>query len=103
MLFLFQTLANLVKEAIKAQMQNLNDIFQNEIQTTYDILQLKLQKKGLLLNPPPVYPPPPLPAKKMSKTQKLRGKEHKGKEQKGKEQKGKEQKGKEQKKKKKKK
>ncbi|XP_066468051.1 uncharacterized protein C8orf74 homolog [Tiliqua scincoides] len=81
-----QALTSLVKEAIKAQIQSLHDIFQNEIQTTFEILQLKLQKKALLLNPPPVYPPPPFPAgRKGSKSQKL--KQEKGKEEKGKEQK----------------
>ncbi|XP_060106025.1 uncharacterized protein C8orf74 homolog [Heteronotia binoei] len=67
-----EALVCLVKEAIKTQIQSLCEILQNEIQTTFDILQLKLQKKTLLLNPPVPYPPPPSPEDKRrsSKTSK---------------------------------
>ncbi|XP_015263398.1 PREDICTED: uncharacterized protein C8orf74 homolog [Gekko japonicus] len=59
-----EALMCLVSEAIKTQIQSLCEILQSEIQTTFDILQLKLQKKSLLLNPPVPYPPPPTPEDK---------------------------------------
>nr|XP_028581034.1 uncharacterized protein C8orf74 homolog [Podarcis muralis] len=68
-----ETLMSLVREAIKAQVQSLHDIIQNEIQATFEILQLRLQKKALLLNPPAPYPPPYSPdGRKTSKQKKLK-------------------------------
>ncbi|KAG8123010.1 hypothetical protein E2320_018437, partial [Naja naja] len=54
----FQTLTSLVNEVIKTQIQNLHRIIQHEIQTTFEILELKLQKKALMFNSPAPYPPP---------------------------------------------
>ncbi|KAL7987193.1 hypothetical protein Chor_006112, partial [Crotalus horridus] len=69
----FQTLISLVNEAIKTQIQNLHHIIQHEIQTTFEILELKLEKKALMLSSPVPYPPPFCPdlrGKKSSKLQK---------------------------------
>uniref|UniRef100_A0A8C6X1B6 Chromosome 8 open reading frame 74 n=1 Tax=Naja naja TaxID=35670 RepID=A0A8C6X1B6_NAJNA len=52
------TLTSLVNEVIKTQIQNLHRIIQHEIQTTFEILELKLQKKALMFNSPAPYPPP---------------------------------------------
>ncbi|XP_075779364.1 uncharacterized protein C8orf74 homolog isoform X2 [Pelodiscus sinensis] len=65
-----QVLEALVKEAIGTQMQVLRDILQTEIQTTFEILELRLQKKALLLNAPVPYPPPPLPVERAWKSSK---------------------------------
>ncbi|KAM6467445.1 uncharacterized protein C8orf74 homolog [Liasis olivaceus] len=68
-----ETLISLVNEAIKTQIQRLHDIIQHEIQMTFEILQLKLQKKALVLNPPVPHPPPftsELRGKKTNKIQK---------------------------------
>ncbi|XP_070590946.1 uncharacterized protein C8orf74 homolog [Erythrolamprus reginae] len=53
-----ETLTSLVNEVIKTQIQNLHRIIQHEIQATYDILELKLQKRALMLNAPAPNPPP---------------------------------------------
>uniref|UniRef100_A0A8C5SAU2 Chromosome 8 open reading frame 74 n=1 Tax=Laticauda laticaudata TaxID=8630 RepID=A0A8C5SAU2_LATLA len=61
------------EELIKTQIQNLHRIIQHEIQTTFEILELKLQKKALMFNSPDPYPPPFCPdlrGKKSSKPQK---------------------------------
>ncbi|XP_062981439.1 uncharacterized protein C8orf74 homolog [Elgaria multicarinata webbii] len=65
-----ETLMFLVKEAIKTQIQSLRDIIQHEIEVTFEILQLKLQKKALTLNPPAPYPPPPCPEERGKKANK---------------------------------
>uniref|UniRef100_K7FEL2 Chromosome 8 open reading frame 74 n=1 Tax=Pelodiscus sinensis TaxID=13735 RepID=K7FEL2_PELSI len=65
-----QVLEALVKEAIGTQMQVLRDILQTEIQTTFEILELRLQKKALLLSQPVPYPPPPLPVERAWKSSK---------------------------------
>ncbi|KAK9412233.1 putative protein C8orf74 like [Crotalus adamanteus] len=68
-----ETLISLVNEAIKTQIQNLHHIIQHEIQTTFEILELKLEKKALMLSSPVPYPPPFCPdlrGKKSSKLQK---------------------------------
>ncbi|KAM3856418.1 uncharacterized protein C8orf74 homolog [Vipera latastei] len=68
-----ETLISLVNEAIKIQIQNLHHIIQHEIQTTFEILELKLEKKALMLSSPVPYPPPFCPdlrGKKSSKPQK---------------------------------
>ncbi|XP_034277196.1 uncharacterized protein C8orf74 homolog [Pantherophis guttatus] len=65
-----ETLISLVNEAIKTQIQNLHRIIQHEIQTTFEMLELKLQKKALMVNSPAPYPPPFCPdlrGKKSSK------------------------------------
>uniref|UniRef100_A0A8C0H047 Chromosome 8 open reading frame 74 n=1 Tax=Chelonoidis abingdonii TaxID=106734 RepID=A0A8C0H047_CHEAB len=57
---------------IGTQIQALREILQTEIQTTFEILDLRLQKRALILNPPVPYPPPPLleeRAKKSTKAQ----------------------------------
>ncbi|XP_053104866.1 uncharacterized protein C8orf74 homolog isoform X2 [Hemicordylus capensis] len=80
-----ETLSSLVREAIKAQIQNLSDILQNEIQTTFEILQLKLQKKALTLNPPAPNPLPPIPeGRRMSKALKANQEKSKESKEKGK-------------------
>ncbi|XP_039179470.1 uncharacterized protein C8orf74 homolog isoform X1 [Crotalus tigris] len=68
-----ETLISLVNGAIKTQIQNLHHIIQHEIQTTFEILELKLEKKALMLSSPVPYPPPFCPdlrGKKSSKLQK---------------------------------
>ncbi|XP_060610638.2 uncharacterized protein C8orf74 homolog [Anolis sagrei] len=86
-----EALVSLVRDAIKAQLQTLQDIIQHEIETTFEILQLKLQKKSLTLNPPPIYPPLPTPesqgrkegkAKKKSPESKRKGEDKKTKKKK---------------------
>lgn len=47
-----QELENLIKEAIHIQTQCLKELLHHEIQVTFDILDLKLQKKTLELNAP---------------------------------------------------
>ncbi|XP_073088875.1 uncharacterized protein C8orf74 homolog [Manis javanica] len=47
-----EELENLINEAIHIQMECLKEQLQCEIQTTFDILDLKLQKKTLTLNAP---------------------------------------------------
>ncbi|XP_077188313.1 uncharacterized protein C8orf74 homolog [Paroedura picta] len=78
-----EVLTYLVKEAIKTQIQSLCEILQNEIQTTFEILQLKLQKKTLLLNPPVPYPPPPTPEEKRKPSKTSRKKEKTKKKEEG--------------------
>ncbi|XP_045687331.1 uncharacterized protein C8orf74 homolog [Phyllostomus hastatus] len=51
-----EELENLIKEAIHIQMECLRELLQYEIQVTYDILDLKLQKKTLKLNSPVPFP-----------------------------------------------
>lgn len=48
----FQELENLISEAIHIQIECLKELLQYEIQITFDILDLKLQKKTLNLNAP---------------------------------------------------
>lgn len=52
----FQELENLVQEAIQIQIECLKKLLQYEIQITFDILDLKLQKKALNLNAPVPFP-----------------------------------------------
>ncbi|XP_037669418.1 uncharacterized protein C8orf74 homolog [Choloepus didactylus] len=52
-----EELENLVKEALRIQIACLKELLQYEIQITFDILDLKLQKKTLSLNPPIPFPP----------------------------------------------
>nr|XP_016848388.1 PREDICTED: uncharacterized protein C8orf74 homolog [Anolis carolinensis] len=84
-----EDLVFLVREAIKAQLQTLQEIIQHEIETTFEILQLRLQKKTLMLNPPPIYPPIPTPesqkegkVKKKSSESKHKGEDKKPKKKK---------------------
>lgn len=51
-----QEVENLIKEAIHIQMEGLKELLQYEIQATFDILDLKLQKKTLKLNAPVPFP-----------------------------------------------
>ncbi|KAM5308973.1 uncharacterized protein C8orf74 homolog [Glossophaga mutica] len=51
-----EELENLIKEAIHIQMECLKELLQYEIQVTFDILDLKLQKKTLKLNAPVPFP-----------------------------------------------
>ncbi|XP_005859693.1 PREDICTED: uncharacterized protein C8orf74 homolog [Myotis brandtii] len=51
-----QELENLINEAIHIQIKCLKELLQYEIQTTFDILDLKLQKKTLNLNAPIPFP-----------------------------------------------
>lgn len=48
----FQELEKLINEAIHIQIECLKELLQYEIQITFDILDLKLQKKTLNLNAP---------------------------------------------------
>lgn len=52
----FQELENLVHEAVRIQIEYLKKLLQCEIQITFDILDLKLQKKALNLNAPVPFP-----------------------------------------------
>lgn len=52
MFHFFQELENLISEAIHIQIECLKELLQYEIQITFDILDLKLQKKTLNLNAP---------------------------------------------------
>lgn len=52
MLCFFQELENLISEAIHVQIECLKELLQYEIQITFDILDLKLQKKTLNLKAP---------------------------------------------------
>ncbi|XP_013910305.1 PREDICTED: uncharacterized protein C8orf74 homolog [Thamnophis sirtalis] len=61
-----ETLISLVNEAIKTQIQNLHHIIQHEIQATFEMLELKLQKKALMFTLPAPYPPPFCPERKRS-------------------------------------
>ncbi|XP_070273369.1 uncharacterized protein C8orf74 homolog [Myotis yumanensis] len=51
-----EELENLINEAIHIQIKCLRELLQYEIQTTFDILDLKLQKKTLNLNAPIPFP-----------------------------------------------
>ncbi|XP_001493853.1 uncharacterized protein C8orf74 homolog [Equus caballus] len=51
-----EELENLINEAIRIQMEHLKELLQYEIQTTFDILDLRLQKKTLNLNAPIPFP-----------------------------------------------
>ncbi|XP_036281105.1 uncharacterized protein C8orf74 homolog [Pipistrellus kuhlii] len=51
-----EELENLINEAIHIQIKCLKELLQYEIQTTFDILDLKLQKKTLNLNAPIPFP-----------------------------------------------
>ncbi|XP_036991485.2 uncharacterized protein C8orf74 homolog [Artibeus jamaicensis] len=51
-----EELENLIKEAIRIQIECLKELLQYEIQVTFDILDLKLQKKTLKLNAPVPFP-----------------------------------------------
>ncbi|KAH0622906.1 hypothetical protein JD844_025771 [Phrynosoma platyrhinos] len=78
---------NLLQEVYKSTLQ---EIIQHEIQTTFEILQLKLQKRALILNPPAPYPPPPSPKaqeKQGSKVQKKSSENQQKREEKKKKQK----------------
>lgn len=52
----FQELENLINEAIQIQIECLKELLQYETQITFDILDLKLQKKALNLNTPVPFP-----------------------------------------------
>ncbi|KAM9194549.1 uncharacterized protein C8orf74 homolog [Dugong dugon] len=52
-----EELENLISEAIHIQIECLKELLQYEIQITFDILDLKLQKKTLNLNVPIPFPP----------------------------------------------
>ncbi|XP_036898624.1 uncharacterized protein C8orf74 homolog [Sturnira hondurensis] len=51
-----EKLENLIKEAIRIQIECLKELLQYKIQVTFDILDLKLQKKTLKLNAPVPFP-----------------------------------------------
>ncbi|KAG8506301.1 putative protein C8orf74, partial [Galemys pyrenaicus] len=51
-----EELENLIREAIRIQMECLQELLQYEIQSTFDILDLKLQKKVLDLSAPVPFP-----------------------------------------------
>ncbi|XP_069461100.1 uncharacterized protein C8orf74 homolog [Ambystoma mexicanum] len=51
-----QLLETIVKEAIGRQVKIIKEIFEEEVQTAFEILELRLRKKTL--KPPPEYPPP---------------------------------------------
>ncbi|XP_029794434.1 uncharacterized protein C8orf74 homolog isoform X1 [Suricata suricatta] len=51
-----EELENLINEAIHIQIECLKELLQYEIQVTFDILNLKLQKKTLNLNAPIPFP-----------------------------------------------
>ncbi|XP_016065794.1 PREDICTED: uncharacterized protein C8orf74 homolog [Miniopterus natalensis] len=51
-----QELENLINEAIQIQIECLKELLQYETQITFDILDLKLQKKTLNLNTPVPFP-----------------------------------------------
>ncbi|XP_066217046.1 uncharacterized protein C8orf74 homolog [Saccopteryx leptura] len=51
-----EELENLISEAIHIQIECLKELLQYEIQITFDILDLKLQKKTLNLNAPVPFP-----------------------------------------------
>uniref|UniRef100_A0A8C8RQY6 Uncharacterized protein n=1 Tax=Pelusios castaneus TaxID=367368 RepID=A0A8C8RQY6_9SAUR len=70
-------LETLVKEVVGTQIQALLQILQTEIQTTFEILELRLQKRALNLNPPAPYPPPPPPEERTKKA--IKGQEQKKK------------------------
>uniref|UniRef100_A0A8D0G5W5 Chromosome 8 open reading frame 74 n=1 Tax=Sphenodon punctatus TaxID=8508 RepID=A0A8D0G5W5_SPHPU len=73
-------LETLVTGAIRTQMQALREILQMDIKTTFEILELRLQKKTLMLSPPIPYPPPPSTedrAKKSTKAQEQQKKKKK--------------------------
>uniref|UniRef100_A0A8C3X1X1 Chromosome 8 open reading frame 74 n=1 Tax=Catagonus wagneri TaxID=51154 RepID=A0A8C3X1X1_9CETA len=53
-----EELENLISEAIHVQIECLKELLQYEIQITFDILDLKLQRKTLTLNAPIPCPPP---------------------------------------------
>ncbi|XP_047407332.1 uncharacterized protein C8orf74 homolog [Sciurus carolinensis] len=52
-----EALERLVSEAIHIQIQCLQELLQYEIQVTFDILDLRLQKKTMSLNAPVPFPP----------------------------------------------
>ncbi|XP_069341425.1 uncharacterized protein C8orf74 homolog [Eulemur rufifrons] len=54
-----QDLEHLIREAIHIQIECLKELLQYEIQITFDILDLKLQRKTLHLNAPSPFPPSP--------------------------------------------
>lgn len=56
MFLFFQELENLINEAIHIQIECLKKLLQYEIQITFDILNLKFQKKILNLNAPVPFP-----------------------------------------------
>nr|XP_002709489.2 uncharacterized protein C8orf74 homolog [Oryctolagus cuniculus] len=53
-----EMLETLISEALRVQMASLRELLQAEIQTTFEILDLKLQQKTLHLNAPTPFPPP---------------------------------------------
>ncbi|XP_035125770.2 uncharacterized protein C8orf74 homolog isoform X1 [Callithrix jacchus] len=53
-----QELESLVRQAVHIQMAFLQELLQCQIQNTFAILDLKLQKKTLNLNTPAPFPPP---------------------------------------------
>ncbi|XP_004579155.3 uncharacterized protein C8orf74 homolog isoform X2 [Ochotona princeps] len=78
-----EELENLISEVLRIQMEYLQELLQCEIQTAFDILDLKLQKKSLQLNAPTPFPPPI--ASKPGQDESLKpNKANKGKKAKGK-------------------
>ncbi|EAW65592.1 hCG19395, isoform CRA_b [Homo sapiens] len=53
-----QELESLICQAVHTQMELLQELLQRQIQNTFAILDLKLQKKTLNLNAPTPIPPP---------------------------------------------
>ncbi|XP_012630923.1 uncharacterized protein C8orf74 homolog [Microcebus murinus] len=54
-----QDLEHVIREAIRIQIDCLKELLHQEIQTTFDILDLKLQRKTLHLSAPSPFPPSP--------------------------------------------
>ncbi|XP_012510392.1 PREDICTED: uncharacterized protein C8orf74 homolog [Propithecus coquereli] len=52
-----QDLEHLIREAVHVQIECLKELLQQEIQVTFDILDLKLQRKTLHLHAPNPFPP----------------------------------------------
>lgn len=52
-----QALERLVSKAIRIQIECLQELLQYEVQATFDILDLRLQKKTMSLNAPVPFPP----------------------------------------------
>ncbi|XP_056669688.1 uncharacterized protein C8orf74 homolog isoform X1 [Monodelphis domestica] len=52
-----EALETIIRKAVRTQIDSLKELLENEIKTTYAILDLKLQKK--ILKVPPPYPPEP--------------------------------------------
>ncbi|XP_068792496.1 uncharacterized protein C8orf74 homolog [Struthio camelus] len=67
-----ERLATLVEEVIRVEEETTREIFQAEIQATFEILELRLQKKMLALKPPVPNLPPLAPAVQAKKAPKPR-------------------------------